>query len=280
MNENSADKNICSSVMEGEEGLLRGGPSHQVTLFQSLVMKGVSLTSPAMATAMPILRQDSYFACPGPSEKIELACRYSRAKIVGTLLCVFGAVVLSLMQSTFRDNEFDAEFPSTSPPHVFFDKQTMLGCVYLIASVVVFSSQVVLQAITLRDFPAPMSLCALTSVIGVLITVAVEMVEDEGWDPGSLTIQEMIAYSTLAGSVSGMCVSFNSWAMKKRGPVVVSIFNPLATVISAIFSLLTFGESISVGREEGLLMSNDDDDDLQTKYDMEKPFCLDVVRTN
>ncbi|KAL0329534.1 UNVERIFIED_CONTAM: WAT1-related protein [Sesamum radiatum] len=125
----------------------------------------------------------------------------------------------------------------------------MLGCVYLIASVVVFSSQVVLQAITLRDFPAPMSLCALTSVIGVLITVVVQMVEDEGWEGiQSLTIQEMIAYSTLAGSVSGMCVSFNSWAMKKRGPVVVSIFNPLATVISAIFSLLTFGESISVGR--------------------------------
>ncbi|KAL0395221.1 UNVERIFIED_CONTAM: WAT1-related protein, partial [Sesamum latifolium] len=131
----------------------------------------------------------------GGLEKIELACRYSRAKIVGTLLCVFGAVVLSLMQSTVRVNECDAEFPSTRRPHVFFDKQTMLGCVYLIASVVIFSSQVVLQA----------------------------------------------------GSVSGMCVSFNSWAMKKRGPVIVSIFNPLATVISAIFSILTFGESISVG---------------------------------
>ncbi|KAL0331489.1 UNVERIFIED_CONTAM: WAT1-related protein [Sesamum angustifolium] len=267
----------------------------RVTLFQSLVMKGVSLTSPAMATAMPNLAPGLIFCMSWAFrlEKIELACRYSRAKIVGTLLCVFGAVVLSLMQSTIRDNEFDAEFPSTLPPHVFFDKQTMLGCVYLIASVVVFSSQVVLQAITLRDFPAPMSLCALTSVIGVLITVAVQMVEDEGWDPGSLTIQEMIAYSTLAGSVSGMCVSFNSWAMKKRGPVVVSIFNPLATVISAIFSLLTFGESISVGslagmclmftglyfvlwakREEGLLMSNDEDDDnnMQTKYDMEKPL--------
>ncbi|KAL0324482.1 UNVERIFIED_CONTAM: WAT1-related protein [Sesamum calycinum] len=217
----------------------------RVTLFQSLVMKGVSLTSPAMATAMPNLAPGLIFCMSWAFrlEKIELACRYSRAKIVGTLLCVFGAVVLSLMQSTVRDNEFDAEFPSTLPPHVFFDKQTMLGCVYLIASVVVFSSQVVLQAITLRDFPAPMSLCALTSVIGVLITVVVQMVEDEGWDPGSLTIQEMIAYSTLVMFPSGKNnagLYFVLWAK----------------------------------REEGLLMSNDDDDnnDLQTKYDMEKPL--------
>ncbi|KAL2237978.1 UNVERIFIED_CONTAM: WAT1-related protein [Sesamum indicum] len=243
-----------------------------------------------MATAMPNLAPGLIFCMSWAFrlEKIELACRYSRAKIVGTLLCVFGAVVLSLMQSTVRDDELDVSFPST---HVFFDKQTMLGCVYLIASVVVFSSQVVLQAITLRDFPAPMSLCALTSIIGVLITVVVQRVEDQGWDPGPLTIQEMIAYSILAGSVSGMCVSFNSWAMNKRGPVIVSIFNPLATVISAIFSILTLGESFSIGslagmclmftglyfvlwakRKEGLLMSNDNINDLQTKYDMEKPL--------
>ncbi|KAK4434975.1 WAT1-related protein [Sesamum alatum] len=246
-----------------------------------------------MATAMPNLAPGLIFCMSWAFrlEKIELACRHSRAKIVGTLLCIFGALVLSLMQSTIQDKETDSSFPSTRPPQIFFDKNMMLGCVYLIASVVIFSSQVVLQAITLRDFPAPMSLCALTSLIGVLITAIVQMVEDQGWDPGSLTIQEMIVYSILAGSVSGMCVSFNSWAMKKRGPVIVSIFNPLATVISAIFSVMTLGESISVGslagmclmftglyfvlwakRKEVILMNDGKNDNLLTKYDMEKPL--------
>lgn len=51
-----------------------------------------------------------------------------------------------------------------------------------------------------------------------------------------------------AGTVSGMCISFNAWAMKKRGPVMVSIFNPLGTVVSVVFSVITLGESIAIGR--------------------------------
>lgn len=48
--------------------------------------------------------------------------------------------------------------------------------------------------------------------------------------------------------MSGACVSFNGWAMKKRGPVMVSMFSPFATVISVGFSVLTLGESICLGR--------------------------------
>ncbi|KAI3468954.1 hypothetical protein Pfo_025617 [Paulownia fortunei] len=269
-----------------------------VTVFQSLFMKGVNLTSPAMATAMPNLAPGLIFfiAWAFRLEKIEIGCMYSRAKIAGTLLCVFGAVFMSLMQSTVQEHtarEAEVSFPSPPADDKVFDKQTIVGCMYLIAAVFVLSSQIVLQAITLRDFPASISLCAITSFIGVLITSIVQLFEDHEWDPGwpSLTIQEMVAYSILAGSVSGMCISFNAWAMKKRGPVMVSIFNPLGTVISAIFSVITLGESIGVGslagmclmftglyfvlwakRKEGFSISDHNDNSLETEYDVEKPL--------
>ncbi|CAN1333578.1 WAT1-related protein At5g47470 [Linum perenne] len=35
---------------------------------------------------------------------------------------------------------------------------------------------------TLGDFPAPMSLCAITSLIGVLITTVVQLLQDQTWD--------------------------------------------------------------------------------------------------
>lgn len=50
------------------------------------------------------------------------------------------------------------------------------------------------------------------------------------------------------GTISGVCVSFNGWAMKKRGPVFVSMFNPIATVISVILSAITIKDSIDTGR--------------------------------
>ena len=48
--------------------------------------------------------------------------------------------------------------------------------------------------------------------------------------------------------MSGACISFNGWAMKKKGPVLVSMFSPIGTVCSVVLSVITLGESISVGR--------------------------------
>ncbi|KAL8552690.1 hypothetical protein ACS0TY_001398 [Phlomoides rotata] len=233
----------------------------RVTVFQSLFMKGVNLTSPAMATAMPNLAPGLIFfiACVFRLEKFEFGCKYSRAKIVGTLVCVCGAVIMSVMQSVSKQQQTAKEATDRLiSPHNYhyLDTQFILGCMYLSAAVFVLSTQVVLQAITLRDFTASISLCAITSLLGALITAIVEIAEDQDWGyPGwpALSIREMAAYSIVAGSMSGMCVSFNAWAMKKKGPVMVSIFNPLGTLISALFSA-ALGEPISLGSYAGMCL--------------------------
>lgn len=50
------------------------------------------------------------------------------------------------------------------------------------------------------------------------------------------------------GAVGGACVSFNGWAMKKRGPVLVAVFNPIGTVISVAFSVITLGDRFNLAR--------------------------------
>lgn len=51
-----------------------------------------------------------------------------------------------------------------------------------------------------------------------------------------------------AGGVSGISLSFNGWALKKRGPVFVSMFSPIGTVCSVIFSVFTVGDTVNIGR--------------------------------
>ena len=51
-----------------------------------------------------------------------------------------------------------------------------------------------------------------------------------------------------SGAVNGICLSFNGWALEKRGPVLVSMFSPICTVCSVIFSVFTLGENINIGR--------------------------------
>uniref|UniRef100_A0A2P2MVC2 WAT1-related protein n=1 Tax=Rhizophora mucronata TaxID=61149 RepID=A0A2P2MVC2_RHIMU len=173
-----------------------------VTLFQSLFLKGIQLTSPALATAMPNLAPGLIFliAWALRMEKINIGCIYSKVKIMGTFLCVVGALTMSLMHSIASAKE---ESLLDTGPDAAFDRDKIIGCLYLIAAVFVLSSNVVLQAVTLRDFPAPMSLCAITSIIGAIITAIVQMIQDRSFevDWHLVRVGDLVVYSLLVISV-------------------------------------------------------------------------------
>lgn len=229
-----------------------------VTLFQSLFLKGIKLTSPAMATAMPNLAPGLIFVIAWALrlEKVRLNCIYSKVKVVGTGMCVIGAIVMSIMHSATSAKDTQFSSASTSDQNMIFDKEKIIGCLYLMAAVFVLASNVVLQATALGDFPAPMSLCAITSLIGVIITALMELIGDgkflTGWP--LVSFRDLMGYSLLGGAVSGACVSFNGWAIKRRGPVLVSMFSPIGTVVSVVLSALTLGEAINIGSLAGMFL--------------------------
>ncbi|KAG9132863.1 hypothetical protein Leryth_014806 [Lithospermum erythrorhizon] len=217
-----------------------------VTLFQSMFIEGIKLTSPAMATAMPNLAPGLIFfiAWAFRFEEVKLSCIYSKTKIMGTLMCVVGAIVMSLLQST------------TDESGQIIDMEKLDGSLYLMAAVLVLSSSVVLQAATLKDLPAPITLCSITSLMGVVMTGIIEFLRGEKFEDQWLLmdIQKLIGFTIVAGFISGGCVSLTTWAMKKRGPVLVSMFSPIATVISVILSSITLGQTISLGSLAGMFL--------------------------
>ncbi|CAG7894933.1 unnamed protein product [Brassica rapa] len=225
-----------------------------VTLFQTLFLEGIRLTSPAMATAMPNLAPGLIFfiAWMVRLEKMDMKCLYSKLKILGTLLCVFGALTMSLMHSAsiIQDEKDNASI-------FVFDRDRVVGCMYLLGAVFILSSNVVLQASTLAEFPAPISLSAITSLIGVVITTMLQLLQNPNTKVVTrslISISNLVGFSLLGGMVSGACVSFNGWAMKKRGPVMVSMFSPIATVISVGFSVVTLGEPVRIGSVGGMAL--------------------------
>ncbi|XP_010541182.1 PREDICTED: WAT1-related protein At4g16620 [Tarenaya hassleriana] len=218
-----------------------------VTLFQSMYLEGMKHTSASMATAMPNLCPAFIFIiawCFG-MEKVKLSCVYSRVKIGGTVLCVMGAFVMSLMHSTSSSSS------SSSPT---FDKDKVFGCILLLVGVLVLSSNLVLQASILREFPAPMSLFSVVSFIGTISTAAVVLIQHGNLNiGGSATgLGTLIGCALLGGIVSGGSLSFNGWVIKKKGPVLVSMFSPIATVVCVLVSSLCLGEPFSVGSFVGM----------------------------
>ncbi|KAI4303256.1 hypothetical protein MLD38_038908 [Melastoma candidum] len=226
-----------------------------VTLFQTLFMRGIHLTSATMGTAMPNL-------CPGFTfviawimrlEKVDLNCVYSRVKILGTVLCVSGALILSLIHSKAADE------PLPLPPSakdITFDQEKIVGCLYLLAAILALSSLIILQAVILIEFPAPMSVCGITSLIGSLTTLAALLLEGNGFNTAwaNLSPGRLAGFSFLGGAVGAGGLSFHVWVVKKRGPVLASIFNPISTVCSVIFSVVTSQETISLPSLGGMAL--------------------------
>ncbi|CAK8539486.1 unnamed protein product [Lathyrus sativus] len=263
--------------------------------FQTLFLKGINLTSPAMGTAMPNLAPGLIFiiAWIFGLEKVNLSKKYSKLKIIGTLLCVVGALTMSIMQSISApiiEKEVTLLQSPSTPSRLLFDKKKIVGCIYLMISVLILSSSVVLQAFALGDFPAPMSLSAITSLFGGFMTAVVQKLQGDDLKSGLQLVSfgDIIGFSILAGGVSGISLSFNGWALKKRGPVFVSMFSPIGTVCSVIFSVFTVGETVNIGSIGGMFLMFsglymvlwakgkegyvDREDFLESEFDANKPL--------
>ncbi|XP_006655683.1 WAT1-related protein At5g47470 [Oryza brachyantha] len=226
------------------------------TLFQELMLLGIKKTTPAIASAMPNLSPGLIFVVAAcfRLEKFDKACKYTRAKILGTLVCLVGAMAMSFLQSPISSSSPQLTAISEPEPAAadgtYYD--WILGCSYLLLAVVVLSLYTVLQAATLASFPAPLTMCSVTSMMGAVFTAILQLTVEGKIDVGSPRIDLAIisVIVLMGGGVVGGCVVFQTWCIGKRGPLLVSIFGPVQTVCSA----LLFGQIVSFGSLAGMAL--------------------------
>eukprot|EP00262_Sarcandra_glabra_P007447 TRINITY_DN2026_c0_g1_i3.p1 TRINITY_DN2026_c0_g1~~TRINITY_DN2026_c0_g1_i3.p1 ORF type:complete len:366 (+),score=45.84 TRINITY_DN2026_c0_g1_i3:167-1264(+) len=231
-----------------------------VAAFQGLMLLGIKKTSPAIASAMPSLAPGFIFIIAWclRFEKVDLKCTYSRAKIMGTLVCLGGAMSISFLNgppvSPLSPSSGNLVLSNLSTEPI--NKDRLVGCMCLIGAVFILSCIMVLQAATLANFPAPLSICASTSLIGSLISGTMQLIQEHKLETGfpSMSFGSLIGLALAGGIVNGVCVAFHAWCVKKRGPVLVSMFNPVGTVCSAVLSALILGDSPTLGSMSGMIL--------------------------
>ncbi|KAL1209968.1 WAT1-related protein [Cardamine amara subsp. amara] len=130
------------------------------------------------------------------------------------------------------------------------------GAVVITVSCSGFACFMILQAVTLRTYPAELSLTAWICLMGTIEGTVMALIMEKGnlsfwaigWDTKLLTsIYSGIVCSALAYYAGGM-------VMKTRGHVFVSAFNPLCMVIVAIMSTIIFTEQMHLGRVFGAVI--------------------------
>ncbi|KAK3150491.1 hypothetical protein QOZ80_3AG0233890 [Eleusine coracana subsp. coracana] len=168
------------------------------------------------------------------------------AKIAGTVVSFAGVTTMTLYKGAAIASLWKSPFhiPTGSAAHGGWVK----GSILAVASCICWAVWYIMQASSLKRYPAQLSLTAwMCTVGGIQSTVFTVFMEHkaEDWLIGFGTKFWCIVYSGIA--CNGFTVFVQLWCTEKKGPVFVTMFNPLSTIMVAILAYFIFGENLYVG---------------------------------
>ncbi|XP_022728506.1 WAT1-related protein At4g08290-like [Durio zibethinus] len=168
------------------------------------------------------------------------------AKILGTLISLAGVTVITLYKGPALQNLWDA------PIHMkrlSIHENWVKGSILTIASCIAFSSWYIIQAVTLKKYPAQLSLTAWMDCLGGVQSAVFAVILQHKPAAWSITMFSIDFWAiTYTGIVcSGFVIFLQIWCLKEKGPVFVSMFNPLQTVMVAVLAYFIFGEKLYTG---------------------------------
>ncbi|CAN1811544.1 WAT1-related protein At4g28040, partial [Linum perenne] len=213
-----------------------------VTGNQNAYFEGINLASSTAATAIINLIPAVTFVIAAifGMEKIKIRSVRSGAKIAGTVICVLGAIAVAFLKGPkllnyhFLGSEQD-------------DKNWLIGCLLLFASSFFWSLWIILQvpiAATCPDLIYSSAwLCFLATTQSIAVALFMEK-DFSAWKLNSIFEMGCCLYGGAALAVSFLG---QAWCVAQRGPVFPAIFNPLCSVITAIFAAIFLKEQTYMG---------------------------------
>ncbi|PON91448.1 Plant-drug/metabolite exporter [Trema orientale] len=225
---------------------------------QNLYYTGVKFTTATFAAAMcNILPAFAFImAWIFRLEKVDLGRIPSQAKLLGTLVTVGGAMIMTLVNGPMLDLPWTKENNRHESVKDVTNENSVKGSLMIAAGVVCWSSFIILQAITLKSYPAELSLtvliCMMATIEGSVAALILEWGNPSAW---SIHLDSMLLAALYGGVVcSGFGYYIQGMVMKERGPVFPSAFNPLGMIIVAILSSFIFSEIMYLGKVIGAVI--------------------------
>ncbi|XP_050387430.1 WAT1-related protein At2g39510-like [Argentina anserina] len=228
-------------------------------LDQNLYYMGMKHSNATFTSAMCNMLPAFAFclACIFRFEKVSLKKLHSIAKVMGTIITVGGAIVLTLVKGPplclpWANNGEQTDHHQSAQCS---SAQTDLvkGALFIVGACFCWSWFVILQAIVLRSYPCQLSLTAMICFWGMVEGAILAFVVERGHS-GVWSIQFNIKLiATFYGVVilqalqSGVAYYVMGMVVKEKGPVFYSAFNPLATVMVAILGSFVLAEQLYLG---------------------------------
>ncbi|GMJ13183.1 Usually multiple acids move in and out Transporters 42 [Hibiscus trionum] len=199
---------------------------------------GLGYGSPTLASAMADLTPafTFIFSIISRMEKLDLGIRSSQAKSLGTLVSITGAFVVTLYKG----------LPLTN--NTLLHSNWIVGGFFLASHSVIFAIILNVQTWIIRGYPAEMLVTLMcSSIVALLSSIISVMVEK---DPNAWRVgmnMELIAFVYTAAFAVAFRSVVHKWALRKKGPIYVSMFKPLEMVIALAMGITFLGDKLYIG---------------------------------
>ncbi|KAK6939859.1 EamA domain [Dillenia turbinata] len=197
-------------------------------------------------------------------EKIKIKEVPSQAKILGTVVVVAGAMVMTLYKGPILDIFTRAGGHHKTGGSSSVDKNWVTGTLMLLSSCFGWAGFFILQlrtlthfcsSFTLKQYPAELSLTTLICIMGTLEGAVVALMFERDMSSWAVGWDSRLLAPVYAGIVcSGIAFYTQGVVIKERGPVFVTAFSPLIMIITAVLGAIVLSEQIHLGSVIGAIL--------------------------
>ncbi|XP_038679515.1 WAT1-related protein At3g30340 isoform X1 [Tripterygium wilfordii] len=232
------------------------------SLAQYFFLLGVQYTSATFSCAfnnmVPVVT--FMMALPFGFETLNIKNSSGRAKVLGTLISVGGAMMLTLYKGMPLFNHPHSQ--SFSPINHGLElgsskriRRWTVGCVALIAGTVLWSSWFLIQSFISRRYPCQYSSTTIMSFFGALQSALISLCTSRKlsvWVLKGKLETLTVLYAGMVGS--GLCFVGMSWCVRKRGPVFTAAFSPLIQIMAGMIDIPLLHEELHLGSVLGSMI--------------------------
>ncbi|TKY74149.1 WAT1-related protein [Spatholobus suberectus] len=221
---------------------------------QLLKFFGIRYSSPTLASALSDLIPAFTFilAIIFRMEKLDWKANSTWAKSIGTLVSISGALIMSLYkgQAIINNHPPFKLFPEKLVSSMQFD--WVFGAALLAGHSCFLSINFILVTRIVREYPAELVVVLIRITLTSILSVPAALISEKdlkalrlGFNMELITIGCSAIFGVSFGGV------IYTWAMGKKGPVYVAMFNPLEIVFAVILGITFLGDSVYIGSAIG-----------------------------
>ncbi|KAL4651169.1 hypothetical protein ACB092_01G140200 [Castanea dentata] len=225
------------------------------TIHLNVYYAGLAYTSPTVASALSNVIPSLTFliAVILRMETLNIASVRGQAKVLGTLICIGGALTFTFWKGRYLFKGFVHRpliiICSTNSCELSHGKDNWIkGAALILTSHIAWSLWLIMQAVVYKVYPARLSLNTLICFFASLQSFFLALFFARNLDLWKLEWNMQLLTILYSGVViSALVYYLQTWCISNKGPVFAAMFSPLLLIVVGLFSAIAFAERLREG---------------------------------